>query len=121
MTKKFSFTDRLKSFTYAWGGIRAVLKTEHNTWIHLVLTAFAIAAGFLFKIERMEWIALCIVVAFVWMAELFNTCLEKVMDFLSEERHPQIKLIKDMAAAAVLIASLAAVIVGCIIFIPKIF
>jgi diacylglycerol kinase len=121
MTKKFSFKDRLKSFSYAWDGIKAVLKTEHNTWIHLLLTTLAIAAGFLLKIERVEWMALLIVISFVWMAELFNTCLEKVMDFLSLENHPQIKLIKDMAAAAVLIASLVAVVVGCLIFIPKLF
>ncbi len=119
--KKFSFGDRLKSFVYAWDGIKAVLKTEHNTWIHLFLTTMAIVAGFFLKIERLEWMALLIVISFVWMAELFNTCLEKVMDFLSLEKHPQIKLIKDMAAAAVLIASLAAIAVGCLIFIPKFF
>ena len=121
MTKKFSFQDRLKSFTYAWDGIKAVLRTEHNTWIHLLLTITAIIGGMVLKIDIADWIAVSIVIAFVWMAELFNTCLEKTMDFLSKEKHPQIKLIKDMAAAAVLIASIAAVIVGCLIFIPKLF
>ena len=78
-------------------------------------------AGAVLNIERLEWMALVIVIGFVWMAELFNTCLEKVMNFLSTEKHPQIKLIKDMAAAAVLISSLMAVVVGCLIFIPKLF
>lgn len=55
----------------------------------------------------------------VWTAELFNTAIEKVMDFISTERLPQIKWIKDMAAAAVLITALAAVIIGALIFIPK--
>lgn len=119
MDKKFSLSDRLKSFGYAWSGIKAVLRTEHNTWIHLTLTILAIAFGIILSINLWEWMALVIVVALVWMAELFNTCIEKIMDFLSAERHPKIKLIKDMAAAAVLITSIAAVIVGCLIFIPK--
>ena len=59
--------------------------------------------------------------AMVWMAELFNTAIEKTMDFISKEAHPQIKLVKDLAAAAVLIAAIAAVLVGALIFIPKLF
>lgn len=121
MSKKFSFQERFKSFSYAWDGLKAVLRTEHNTWIHLTLTLLAIVGGVLLKISRYDWLALIIVIGFVWTAELFNTCLEKTMDFLSKEKHPQIKLIKDMAAAAVLIASLAAVLVGCLVFIPKLF
>jgi diacylglycerol kinase len=119
--KEFSFSQRFKSFSYAWSGIKSVLKIEHNTWIHLFLTISAIALGIVLKLATAEWATLIIVTAMVWMAELFNTCIEKIMDFLSTESHPQIKLIKDMAAAAVLIASIAALIVGAIIFIPKIF
>ena len=73
----------------------------------------------LLKISISEAIALIIVMALVWMAELFNTALEKIMDFISTEHHPQIKLIKDLAAAAVLIAAVAAFLVGCFVFIPK--
>jgi len=69
----------------------------------------------------MEFLMLIAVIAMVWIAELFNTCIEKLIDFVSTEKHPQIKLIKDMAAAAVMIASVAALLVGAIIFIPKIF
>ena len=119
--KKFSLTDRLKSFSYAWSGIKAVLRTEHNTWIHLTLTVLAIVMGFVLHVTNEELVALIIVIAMVWITELFNTCLEKIMDFISREKHPQIKLIKDMAAAAVLIAAIVAIIVGTIIFIPKIF
>jgi diacylglycerol kinase len=119
--KEFSFSQRFKSFSYAWSGIKSVLKIEHNTWIHLFLTISAIALGIVLKLATAEWATLIIVTAMVWMAELFNTCIEKIMDFLSTDSHPQIKLIKDMAAAAVLIASIAALIVGAIIFIPKIF
>ena len=119
--KKFSISQRFKSFSYAWSGIKSVLKNEHNTWIHLFLTVIAMVLGIVFILATAEWATLIIVTAMVWMAELFNTCIEKIMDFSSTDYHPQIKLIKDMAAAAVLIASIAALIVGVIIFIPKIF
>jgi len=119
--KTFSWRARFRSFHYAWDGIRAVLRTEHNTYIHLGLSIAVIIAGLFFRISIMEWVALVTMMAMVWMAEIFNTAIEKVMDYLSTERHPQIKLVKDLAAAAVLIASLAALIVGCLIFIPKLF
>ena len=78
-------------------------------------------AGVMFRVSKMEAALLIIVMAMVWVAEIFNTCLEKIMDFIVTQYHPQVKLIKDMAAAAVLITSVAAFIVGVIIFLPKIF
>ena len=117
----FSWKARLKSFTYAWAGLKQLFSTEHNSWLHLGVTLLVAVLGFVFHISNYEWIAVLIVMALVWMAELFNTCLEKTMDFLSGEIHPQIKIIKDMAAAAVLITALMAVVVGCLIFLPKIF
>lgn len=119
--KKFSWKERGNSFTYAWDGIRAALRTEHNTWIHLGLTVVAVALGIILKISAGEFIALIIVMTMVWTAEIFNTALEKTMDFISKEKHPQIKLVKDLAAAAVLITALSALAVGAIIFIPKLF
>jgi diacylglycerol kinase (ATP) len=116
---RFSWQARLKSFSYAGDGLRALFRTEHNAWIHLVLTLGAIALGFVLGISRLEWLALLITFALVWLAELFNTCIEKIMDFVSEERHPQIKIIKDLAAAAVLVAALASLAVGLLIFLPK--
>ena len=121
MENNFSLVNRFKSFTYAWSGIKELLRTEHNTWVHLVLTILAVILGFVFNIAIGEWTALIICMTMVWIAEIFNTCIEKLLDFISTDRHPQIKNIKDMAAAAVLIASWAAIIVGAIVFIPKIF
>jgi len=121
MENNFSLVNRFKSFTYAWAGIKEVLRTEHNTWVHLFLTIIAVILGFIFNISIGEWSALIICMTMVWTAEIFNTCIEKLLDFISTDRHPQIKNIKDMAAAAVLIASWAAFIVGAIIFIPKFF
>ena len=120
-SKKFSFRDRLKSFVYAWAGIKAVLRTEHNTWIHLGLTILSIVLGFVMLISRVEFLALIAVIAMVWVTELFNTCIEKIMDLVSIEKHPRVKIIKDMAAAAVLVAAIAAIVTGAIIFIPKFF
>ena len=119
--KKFSWKERDNSFTYAWAGIKAVFRTEHNTWIHLVLTCMAMVIGLVLKISPGEFIALIIVMTMVWTAEIFNTPIEKTMDFISREKHPQIKLVKDLAAAAVLITAVSAMIVGAIIFIPKLF
>ena len=121
MENNFSLVSRFKSFTYAWSGIKELLRTEHNTWVHLFLTIITVILGLVFNITIGEWTALIICMAMVWSAEIFNTCIEKFLDFISTENHPQIKLIKDMAAGAVLIVSLAAFIVGGIIFIPKIF
>ena len=119
MSKPFSTRQRLRSFVYAFAGLRAVLRTEHNTWIHLALTIAAALVGFALSISPMEWIALVIVFAMVWIAELFNTVFEKLSDLYTTEPHRQIKIIKDMAAAAVLVAAIAAFVVGCIIFLPK--
>lgn len=118
MPQRFSWKERFASFKYAWAGIRQAMATDHNMWIHLTLTVLALLLAVLCRISRGEWMALTIVIAMVWLSELFNTAIEKTMDFITTERLPQIKFIKDIAAAAVLIASLAAVIVGCLIFIP---
>lgn len=119
--RKFSWKERGNSFTYAWDGIKAVLQTEHNTWIHLTLTGVALALGFILNISAGEFMGLIIVMTMVWTAEIFNTAIEKTMDFISKEKHPQIKLVKDLAAAAVLITAISAIVVGAIIFIPKLF
>jgi diacylglycerol kinase len=119
--KKFSWKERGNSFSYAWDGIKAVFRTEHNTWIHLALTVVALTLGFILKITTGEFLAIIIIMTMVWMAEIFNTAIEKTMDFISKEKHPQIKLVKDLAAAAVLVTAVAALIVGAIIFIPKLF
>lgn len=117
---KFSWRARLRSFSYAGSGLRQLFRTEHNSWIHFTLSVGAIAAAFIVGITLQEWMALIIVMGMVWAAEIFNTCIEKTADFITEERHPQIKIIKDLAAAAVLITAGIAVTVGALIFIPKI-
>ena len=119
MTKEsFSFSKRLQSFRFAGQGVFAFLKKEHNAWLHFMASVTVITLGFLLAISRTEWIALVVVIGFVWIAEMFNTCLEVLLDFLSPALHPQVKFIKDVAAGAVLIAATVALVTGLIIFIP---
>lgn len=116
---KFSVRARLKSFVYAWAGIIRFFKTEHNAQIHLAATAVTIILAAVLKVNKTEAVAVIFAIAFVWVTEMINTAIEKLMDFISLERHPQIKNIKDMAAGAVLVAAIVAVIIGCIVFLPK--
>lgn len=118
--EKFSLIQQIKSFKYAFNGIKDFIITEHNARIHLTATIAVIIASFLFHISMHEWMMIIFAIGFVWSAEMFNTCIEKTMDFISTEKSPEIKLIKDIAAGAVLIASITAFILGLTIFIPKI-
>ncbi|HYE56360.1 MAG TPA: diacylglycerol kinase family protein [Chitinophagaceae bacterium] len=112
---------RTLSFTYAFAGIVLFFRSEQNARIHLAATAGAVAVSCIYGVSLTEAVLLVMVTALVWAAEMFNTCIEKIMDFISMERHPQIKFIKDVAAGAVLVTAIAALITGLIIFIPKIF
>jgi diacylglycerol kinase (ATP) len=118
--QKFSITRQLKSFRYALAGIRALILSEHNARIHLTATIAVLTMSLILKVSRHEGLMITVAVGFVWIAEMFNTCIEKTMDFISTEKNPEIKQIKDIAAGAVLIASATAFIIGLIIFIPKI-
>ncbi|GGH66313.1 diacylglycerol kinase (ATP) [Filimonas zeae] len=117
--KPFSWKARLKSFVFSWAGIVTFVTTEHNAWIHFAATIAVVTAGFLFHISPMEWIAICGCITLVWVAEMVNTAIEKIMNHLSPERSDAVKDIKDIASGAVLVAAVFAVITGLIVFIPK--
>jgi diacylglycerol kinase len=119
MGEKFSFSKRLKSFRYAFEGVVYFFKNEHNAWIHLLATVAAGVLAVFLPLSAMEVIVLILAIGLVWMAELFNTAVENMMNFISSEKNPKIKVIKDLSAAAVFIASLTALAVGCVVFIPK--
>ena len=119
--QRFTIGARLKSFRYAWKGITAFIIHEHNATLHLMGTIAVIILATILHVSKTEWLALVFAMGFVWVAEMFNTCVERVMDFISIKPHEDIKYIKDLAAAAVLVAAITAAIVGCIVFIPKIF
>ncbi|WP_343667064.1 diacylglycerol kinase family protein [Chitinophaga sp.] len=112
------FKKRLRSFGFAIAGIIAFVRTEPHALLHFIATVIVIAAALYFHITEMQWIALLIVIGIVWITEMLNTVLEKVMDHVAPEYHPRVKWIKDVAAGAVLIAAITALAVGAIIFIP---
>lgn len=118
--KQFSIPPRLKSFKYAFNGLKVLIKEEHNSRIHLIVAIFVIAAGFIFKIEALEWICLIFAIGFVLVAEIINSAIENICDFVSFERNDSIKKIKDLSASAVLVSAFVAVAIGLIIFIPQI-
>ena len=117
--QRFLWKTRIKSLGFAFEGLRSFIKKEHNAWIHLIATIAVVIMAIVLKINAIEAIALTFSIGFVWASELFNTAIERTMDFVSKERNLQIKVIKDLAAAAVLISAIAALIIGCIVFIPK--
>jgi diacylglycerol kinase len=110
--------SRIHAFRYAFSGLWFVLRTQRNTWIHAIATAIVIALGIWLKIALIEWAVLILAICFVWLAEIINTALEAVTDLASPEIHPLARVGKDIGAGAVLLASIVAVIVGLIIFIP---
>ncbi|HEX6429872.1 MAG TPA: diacylglycerol kinase family protein [Niastella sp.] len=120
-SQEFSIMSRIKSFRFALEGIVSFFKHEHNAWLHFIATVAVFALTWWVGVDKNELLALVFAVGFVWVAEMFNTCIERVMDFVTEKRHPEIKFIKDVASGAVLVAALTALAVGAVIFIPKLF
>lgn len=118
-SERFSVRSRIKSFSHAIAGIRQFIRQEHNTRIHLAATIAVVIAAFLLHVSPLEAVVLTMTIGGVWATEMLNTCLERMTDLISAQQHPTIKFIKDLAAGAVLVAALSAVIVGLIIFIPK--
>jgi len=110
----------IKSFGYALNGLCFFLKNEANAIIHLLGAIAALALCFILHCSVVETVLIIGAAGFVWVAELFNTAIEESMDLISLEKNPQIKIVKDIAAAAVLVAAIIALITGAIIFIPKI-
>lgn len=117
--RKFSVGARLRSFRFAAEGVRDFFLAEHNAWLHLTATVAVIIAAWWTGVSETEALALVLVVGLVWVAEMFNTCIERIADMISMEQHPKIRLIKDVSAGAVLLAACTALITGIIIFFPK--
>jgi diacylglycerol kinase (ATP) len=120
-SEEFSLRARVRSFRFALEGIGAFFQNEHNAWLHFMATIAVFTLATLVGVTRNELLALVFAIGFVWVTEMFNTCIERVMDFVSDQRHKEIKFIKDLAAGAVLTAAITAVAVGAIVFIPKLF
>ena len=112
---KYDFKKQLRSFGYAWKGIRCCIGKEQNLSFHLIATAVVVIAGFVLGITHMEWMIIILCIGVVIAAELFNTAIEKLVDLVSPQQHPVAGQVKDIA---VLVCAATAAIIGLIVFIP---
>ena len=115
----FSTVARLRSFVYAGRGIRAMVTSQHNAWIHAVATFAAVGLGLFLRIPRLEWLALVFAIVSVWTAEAINTALELLCDVASPDFHPLVAKAKDVGAGAVLICAVGAAVTGLLVFGPR--
>lgn len=115
---KFTLHGRLRSFAFASSGVRYVFASEHNMWVHAMaaMVAVALAAWLRLPIDSWRWIVLAI--GWVWMAETFNTAIERLADAVTLERDPRIGVVKDLAAAGVLLSATGAAAIGLLVFVP---
>lgn len=118
--QRFSLAKRMKSFKYAFNGLKILLREEHNSRIHFFVAICVVIAGFVLKISSTEWIAIVFAIGLVISLEIINSTIESIADFISPEKHVQIKKIKDLAAASVLVCTMAAAVIGFLVFTPKI-
>lgn len=118
MPKRFLVAARIRSFGHAFRGIRTMLRTQHNAWIHSAATALVIGAGLFLGVSASEWTALVLAMTAVWCAEALNTAFESLADVAHPDFHPLVKTAKDVAAGAVLICAAGAVAVGLLVFVP---
>lgn len=111
------FLDRFK---YAWSGLCYAVQ-DKSILIHFCFACIVIICGSLFHVTSYEWMWLILFISLVICGEIFNTCIERIVDYISVEKNEQAKQIKDMAAGAEFILCIGAAVVGLMIFLPKIF
>ena len=113
-----TFTGRIRSFRFAFNGIRIMLRSQQNAWIHSFAAVVVVILGIRFEITRYEWCWIVLAAISVFTAEALNTAFEFLTDVASPEFHPLAGKAKDVAAGAVLITAIGACLIGLLIFIP---
>jgi diacylglycerol kinase (ATP) len=123
MTKKESsfVVNRIRSVGYAFKGAIMLLRTEASVKVQFTIALLVTAAGFFFDISSNEWTTQLLAIGLVMSMEGINTAVEEMANFIHPEHHNKIGLIKDIAAGAVFFSSIFAIIIGLIIYLPKIF
>lgn len=116
--KAFRAAARLRSFRFAVNGIRLLVREEHNAWVHLAASIAVIAIGLALGLDLSDWRWIILAMALVWAAEALNTALEQLCNRASPDTDPIIKVVKDVAAGAVLIVAVAAALIGVATFLP---
>jgi diacylglycerol kinase len=112
--------SRTRSFRCACRGVCDVLRSQRNAWIHAGATAAVIVAGASFGLSALEWTLLTLAMSGVWTAETFNTALEALGDAVAGQHHALVGRAKDVAAGAVLVSATGALVVGALVFGPRI-
>lgn len=115
---RYEAYSRIRSFKYAFQGWWFVLQTQHNAWIHAVASVVVVPLALWLGVSRLELAVIFLAITAVWVGEFLNTAIEAVVDMASPEFHPLAKVAKDVAAAAVLLAAIAAVLIGLLILGP---
>ena len=115
---QFSVAARARSFRYAARGLVALLRSQHNAWIHAAASVAVVGLGFYVGLSRSEWCLVVLAMAVVWSAEAVNTAFEALCDVASPDLHPLVERAKDVAAGAVLLAAVGAAVVGALVFAP---
>jgi diacylglycerol kinase (ATP) len=111
--------SRGRAFRYAFAGWWYVIRTQRNAWIHATVSIVVMALSLWLRVTRRDWAIIILTIAMVWIAEFLNTALEAVVDLASHNEHHELARVgKDVGAAAVLIAALAAVVVGLLVLGP---
>jgi len=110
----------LKSFGYAINGLKLGIKNEPNFRIHLTIGTLAVLLGFILNLDYLEIAILVFTVGFVLMMELLNTTLEALTNLMSPKYNEYAKIVKDVAASGVLVSAIVSVIIGILLFLPKI-
>jgi diacylglycerol kinase len=112
------FITRAHAFQHAFRGWWYVLRTQHNAWLHAVVSSLVLLMAWWLHLSSRDLAVLLLTIALVWTAEFINTALEAVVDLASPQQHPLAKVGKDVGAAAVLIAALTSILVGLLILGP---
>jgi len=113
-------TGRAKGIKYALRGAYLLIKTEDSIKAQLVVIMLIFAAGFAFEISTAEWLFQLLAISIVLAAESLNSAIEKLCDFIHPEHHPKIGFIKDISAGAVAFSAVIAIVVGGIIYVPRV-
>ena len=113
-----TFTGRIRSIRCAIAGIRVMIASQHNAWIHAAATVLVIAVSWSFGLSGAEWCWIILAVISVWTAEALNTAFEFLTDVASPEFHPLAAKAKDVAAGAVLITALGSAVIGLLVLGP---
>jgi diacylglycerol kinase len=110
--------SRLQSFGHAFRGLWYVVRTQRNAGIHVVIASIIFILSFWLRLDSRDWALIILATAMVFTAEFLNTAIEAVVDLASPQKHPLAKVGKDVGAGAVLIAAIAAVLIGALVLGP---